>query len=520
MDDQQPCEQGQTAQSGSHELGHDAAMYRVLVENSLGLVCAHDLSGRLLAVNREAARSLGYTTSELPGRNLAELIQARVRRLFSRYLERIKTHGEDRGELRLVSRDGRIVTWTYQNVLHEICGAEPIVIGHAIDITSHLSLEQKWRESSEQYRRLFDDAPVAYHEIDHHGVLVRVNKAECQLLGWRREELLGRQVWDLISQGQRVTSEKQVKRKLRGEQVLVPFLREYTRKDGAVLILLIHENLIRNQSGAIIGIRSTLLDVTEQHRAERELRRLNEDLDKRIAERTAELEFSNRKLSDFVHMVSHDLQEPLRSTSAFSSLLMQRYQSWLDEDGREFLQQIVSSTARMSRLVQDLLAFSRATNNDVRPVPVDLDRALDDALQNLREALDRSNARVERTKLPTISGHFTPMMQLFQNLIDNAVKYRSDAPPAISIRATEELGEVVVSVTDNGVGIAESDRDRVFEMFERSRLGQLGPAGSGIGLAICKAIVERHNGRIWIESAPDQGCVIKFALNRFGQDQN
>lgn len=485
--------------------------YKHLVENSLGLICAHDLDGRLLSVNAEAARILEYRTDDLVGRNLRDLIDPQVARLFTHYLHKVSTHGEASGELRMVKRSGAILTWYYRNSLYREPDSPPIVIGHAIDITRHLQTEEKLKESTERYRALFDDAPVAYHEISHEGLIVRVNRAECQLLGWSREELLGRPVWELISSGQKATSEMHVKRKLNGEQPLVPFVREYVRKDGEKLTLLIHENLIVSMSGTILGIRSTLLDVTEQTRAESELRRINSELDLRIAERTTELEKSNRRLSEFVHVVSHDLREPLRSISSFSSLLQQRFSDALGEEGSAFLDHVIASSARMAALIQDLLGYSRATEGEFQMSQVNLNDALGAALENLNEAIQVNGASVQSEPLPTIAANFTQMMQLFQNLIENALKYRSQAPPEIRIQKHNEGQAVVISVADNGIGIPEHERHLVFTPFRRASNASCD--GSGIGLAICHAIVERHNGRIWVENKPDEaGTTFVFSL--------
>ncbi len=500
----------QTALEAFRELEHNGDMYRLLVENSLGLVCAHDLNGELLTVNLQAARALDYTPDELIGRRLYDLVDPAVQPLFARYLRRVRTQREASGELRLVKRSGGVVTWSYRNSLYRCKNAPDIVIGHAIDVTAHLELEHSLKESREQYRRLFEDAPVAYHEIDREGLIVRVNKAECQLLGWNKDEMLGRPVWDFISSGQKETSKSHVKRKLSGDQLLVPFYRDYVRKDGERLTFLIHENLIHRHTGEIAGIRSALLDVTEQNRAEAELRRVNEELDKRIEERTAELERSNQRLSEFVHMISHDLQEPLRSTSSFSTLLCRRYGHQLDEEGRGFLDHIVSTVGRMAKLLQDLLDYSRNTAKEVEVTAVDLNVALDAALANLRGAMEKNGARIEREVLPVVNSQFTQMMQLFQNLIDNALKYRSERPPVISISVQRENDYYAFSVTDNGIGIPEKDRERVFGLFSRSQ--DVGSNGSGVGLAICKAIVERHRGRIWIEPGTREGCTFRFTL--------
>lgn len=477
--------------------------YRHLVENSLGLICAHDLDGKLLSINTEAARLLEYSPHELIGRNIRDLVDEPLRRLFEQYLHRISRRSEASGELRLKKRSGATVTWYYRNSVYREPGSAPLVIGHALDITRHLQMEEKLKESTERYRALFDDAPVAYHEINREGVIVRVNRAECQLLEWPREELLDRPVWELISSGQKALSEATVKRKLRGEQPLAPFVREYVRKDGAKLILLIHENLIQSTAGEILGIRSTLLDVTEQTRAAAELRRMNADLDARIEARTQELERSNERLNNFVHAVSHDLREPLRSISSFSSLLQRRYRDVLDEEGRSMLNQVNRSAERMAALIHDLLSYSRNSEGDFATETVNLDDALGAALQNLNEAIHASGARIESGKLPDAPANFSQMMQLFQNLVENALKYRSDAAPHIRICAEQQGGTVRITVADNGIGIPSEEREGIFTPFKRA--SNAGCDGTGIGLAICQSIIERHNGRIWVGETPSGG---------------
>lgn len=485
--------------------------YRHLVENSLGLICAHDLTGQLLTVNAEAARLLEYEPAQLVGRNIGDLVDPEVKRLFAHYLHRISTRGQANGELRLMKKSGGVVTWYYRNSVYRESGSKPVVIGHALDITRHLQMEEKLMESTERYRALFEDAPVAYHEINRDGVIVRVNRAECELLGWNKEELLGRPVWELISSGQKATSEIQVKRKLSGAQPLAPFIREYIRKTGEKLTLLIHENLITSRSGVIVGIRSTLLDVSEQVRAEAELRQINSELDARIAERTKDLEKSNRRLNEFVHVVSHDLREPLRSVSSFSSLLRQRYLNVLGDEGTEFLNHVIAASARMTALIEDLLSLSRVSEGDFATAQVDLNQALGAALENLSQAIETGHAQVKSERLPMVAANFTQMMQLFQNLIENALKYRSQASPSVQIRARREGAAVIVSVADNGIGIPEGEQQKIFTAFQRASNAQC--EGTGIGLAICQSIVERHGGRIWVEGNPDGlGTTFNFSL--------
>jgi PAS domain S-box-containing protein len=487
------------------------SLYRHLVENSLGLICSHDLNGVLRSINIAAADTLGYTPQELIGRNLQELVLPAQRHLFEPYLERILRYGRARGYLDLLTQHGSTVTWLYRNTLFEEDGVDPVVIGHAQDITWRLHMERSLRESSERFRILFERAPVAYHEINGEGLIIRVNRAECDLLGRSKDELIGTPVWELVSPEQRPQSREQVLRKLSGDQPLAPFFREYVRKDGSRVTVHIHEKAILSTAGAIAGIRSTLLDVTEQRRVESELRRLNAELDRRVEERTAELNASNERLKEFIYTVSHDLQEPLRSISSFTELLRTRYSTKLDADGLEFLGYVTSGASRMSALIKDLLAYSRILHEEDYPFEdVDLNDVLETVKENLAGAIDAGQVVIRCTGLPVVRANPVRMRQVFQNLLSNAMKYRGTSALCIQISSARIEGAWLVTVADNGRGLDPDDCDRVFGLFKRGR-GAEG-TGSGVGLAICRAVIERHGGRIWAEPGSGGGAVFRFTV--------
>jgi light-regulated signal transduction histidine kinase (bacteriophytochrome) len=233
-------------------------------------------------------------------------------------------------------------------------------------------------------------------------------------------------------------------------------------------------------------------------------------LDARIANRTRELQKSNRRLNEFVHMVSHDLREPLRSVSSFSTLLRRRYGAALGEEGADLLDNVIVSASRMAMLIQDLLSYSRAAEGEFATEPVNLNEVVNAALNNLSEGIRRHQAEIETGELPVVEANFTQMMQLFQNLIDNALKYHSAERPRIQIRGERKGRGFAVSVIDNGVGIPAGERERVFAPFRRA--SNAACDGSGIGLAICQAIVERHDGRIWIEESAGPGTTFTFTI--------
>lgn len=224
-----------------------------------------------------------------------------------------------------------------------------------------------------------------------------------------------------------------------------------------------------------------------------------------------ELARSNRDLEQFAYVASHDLQEPLRMVAAYTQLLAERYQGKLDANADKYIHYAVDGALRMQTLVQDLLAFSRVGRNGRIPVPVDMNGVVQLVLSNLRTVIRETNAQVDLRQLPEVVVDATQMVQLFQNLIGNALKFRGCGAPRISITAERNEGEWTLAVTDNGIGIAPEHAETVFVIFKRLHTQAEYP-GSGIGLAICKKIVEQHGGRIWVESQPGQGSAFKFTL--------
>lgn len=484
--------------------------YRHLVENSLGLICCHDFEGILLMVNGAAAQALGYTAEELVGRRLVDFMPTDLRPRFAKYLHRVMSFGEAHGYLTLLTKSGETVTWVYRNTVY---GSSAVVIGHAQDITWRLNMETRLKESNEQFRMLFEDAPVAYHEIDCHGIVVRVNNAECELLGRGKQEILGRPVWDLMVPEQREESRHDIEMKLQGKRDDSQSFREYTRSDGRQLYLSIHDKAIRSATGDITGLRSTLLDMTEQHRIEAELRNVNTELDHRVSERTAELNLSNERLNQFLYTVSHDLQEPLRAITGFASILRKRYQTVLNAEGVEFLDYMISGASRMSSLLSDLLSYSRVLHDESPTLhPVTLEDVLRIAEENLWNAIQETSTVISHDPLPVVHATHNRLVQVFQNLLSNAMKYRSDQEPRIHVSAERRGREWLISVTDNGIGVSEADRDRIFHLFRRTADARARVRGSGVGLAICKTIVQQHGGVLWVEPAPGRGSKFCFTL--------
>jgi len=261
-----------------------------------------------------------------------------------------------------------------------------------------------------------------------------------------------------------------------------------------------------------------ITDLTEQKKAEKILRNHKENLEEIVEKRTEELnqmsdelKRSNEDLNRFASAAAHDLQEPLRGIEGFIKLLEKRYKGKLDEKADEYIDYVVDDVMRMQMLIKDLLQYSRVSAKGKVFSPANCSVVLEQALSNIRIALEESGAAVTYDLLPTVMGDEGQLISLFQNLIGNAIKFRSLEPLKIHVSAKREDNEWIFSVRDTGIGIDPKQAERIFVIFQRLHTRQDYP-GTGIGLAICKRIVERHGGRIWVESQPGSGATFYFTI--------
>jgi PAS domain S-box-containing protein len=259
------------------------------------------------------------------------------------------------------------------------------------------------------------------------------------------------------------------------------------------------------QLGVSVG--NQIGQLMARRQAEAGLREAHEELSRRAQD----LVRSNAELQQFAYVASHDLQEPLRMISSYTQLLMRRYGKLFDADAKEFMDFIVDGAARMKQLIEDLLAYSRVGTRGRGLAPTGAQGALDQALANLRASIEATGATVTYDALPTVHADESQLVQLFQNLVGNALKFKGAEAPRIHVAARDEGAEVVLSVRDNGIGIDPQYFERIFVIFQRLH-SKAEYDGTGIGLAICKKIVDRHGGRIWVESQPGRGSTFYCTL--------
>lgn len=325
-----------------------------------------------------------------------------------------------------------------------------------------------------------------------------VNTAMAAMYGYTSEEFLQLSPMDIVVPEERGWVEENSRRRAAGEPGH-PYQVTSLRKDGTTFHGLVWSNRIyyRGKPSTV----GSMLDISERIEAEQDMRRMVDAL-----------AASNMELERFAYVASHDLQEPLRSITSFSQLLERRAADSLDDEAKEYLHYIISGGKRMYALVNDLLAFSRVSRKGTPFALVESRDLVDLSLQNLRESIHESGAEIIQGDLPAVVGDAMQLTQLFQNLIGNAIKFRRPGiSPRIAVQARRQGEDYLFSITDDGIGIPMEYQEQIFTLFRRLHKGDAYP-GTGVGLAICKRVIERHDGRIWVESSPGHGSTFFFTL--------
>ncbi|OGW56172.1 MAG: hypothetical protein A2Y81_01635 [Nitrospirae bacterium RBG_13_43_8] len=475
---------------------------------------------QIVYMSPSSEKITGYSPQEFMNNPdlLTNIIPPEDRPLFLSHIENIQDASHEEMEFRIISKSGQ-VKW-----LAHIC--PPLYMHHKFlgrrinnrDITDRKMAEEKLHESYEQIEDLYNKAPCGYHSLDRDGRFVRINDTELRWLGYNRDEVVGKMKFSDI-----ITADS-----LRTFEMNFPIFKthgwirdlefEMMRKDGTILPVLLNASAIRDNNGNYVMSRSTVYDITERKRAEEALRKHREHLEELVEQRTAELKNmadeltrSNEDLKEFAYVVSHDLKEPLQVIKGFMRLFEKRYKEKLDEKADQLIRFTIDGAERMQELIKGLLEYSQVGTKGKEFKPTDCSLTLNNAVSNLKVSLDESEGVVTHDTLPTIMADAIQLSSLFQNLIGNAIKFRGAEAPRIHISAERKRDEWLFSVRDNGIGIDPEFADRIFDVFQRLHSSDEYP-GTGIGLAICKKIVEHHGGRIWVESEPGKGATFYFTI--------
>jgi len=506
-------------------LAESEARYRGLLEAAPDAMVVVDLAGHIVLLNVQAEQQFGYRRDELLGQPVKNIIpEGFAERLIADDLrsdaDALAQHIGTGLELVALRKDG--TEFPIELMLSPLASAGEVLITAAIrDITvrrasetlvarmeaARVLADQALRASEARYRLLLEAAPDSMVVVNQRGDIVLLNVQAERQFGYPRDELVGQPMTNIVPDGfaeRLVADALRSEEEARAQEIGTGIELVGRRKDGTEFPIEIMLSPLTSPEGLLVT--AAMRDISVRKAVEQEL------LDK-----VAALRVSNQELEEFAYVASHDLQEPLRMVSSYTQLLGKRYKGRLDADADDFIDFAVDGAARMQRLIADLLSYSRVGTKGRALGPTPSHTALLQALLNLRSAIEESGATVEHGQLPMVMGDPMQLEQLFQNLVGNALKYRSAAPPRISVSAVrgdqraDPEAPWTFAVTDNGIGIDAEYHERIFGMFQRLH-GRDEFAGTGIGLAIARKIAERHGGSISVESQPGAGSTFRFTL--------
>lgn len=496
------------------------ARYRSIVENAQEGLFDASPSGAIVWANPATARLLGYASPvELvrAGRTIFEGFVGRdARTKLLRSLD--ERDGVSGFETQMLRRDGQVVWLSISaRMLRAVRGERAAIQGSMQDITDRKSAQEGLSKSEERFRSCIETMPdplcICSAMRDPEGQIIDfgieyLNAAASEYFGTANGESKGKSVFALFQDpGARELFADYRSVIETGRPLALDSLPFESLRDGTREVRKFDIRAVKLQDGFALVWR----DVTDRDRTIQALEEVRAELERRAAK----LELSNGELEQFAYVASHDLQEPLRTVASYVELLSRRYAGQLDADADDFIGFAVDGVTRMQALINDLLTFSRVSRQGQAFGPTDCQVALLQALSDLNASIKESGARVTHDSLPVILADGYQLVQLFDNLIGNAIKFRGEAPPRIHVRAEREGDGWQFSVSDNGIGIDARYAERIFVIFQRLHTREE-YSGTGIGLAICKKIVERHGGRIWVKSDPGAGSTFNFTVAPFG----
>lgn len=478
---------------------------------------------RHLLDNDFAAILLDVKMPEMDGFETAELIRSRPK---SKHTPILFLTGFKNEEHLFRGYDLGAVDYLFKPIVPEVLRSKVAVFVELSRRADQLQEQAKLlasqaatlQRAEQRFRRLVEAAPDAIVICRETGEMVLVNSRTESMLGYSREELLGQHIRLLVPEWIFEPSWP-VDEDAIAEPVPFVTAREVNavRRDGRAIPVEIRASPLEIDESLLIT--SVIRDISERKRAEAKVRllnshleELNAHLEERVVKRTEELQRSNEELAQFAYVASHDLQEPLRTVSVYTQLLARRYGSVLDGDATLFMEYVTDGALRMECLIRDLLDFSQIDRQSVEHFKaVSAEHSLLEAMANLQTAIGESSATITQDPLPLVKGDAIQITRLFQNLLVNSIKYRNpQLAPVVHVSSQRDGPEWHFTVKDNGIGIEPQYAEKVFGIFKRLH-GRENP-GTGIGLAICKKIVTRHGGRIWVSSQLGEGATFHFTL--------
>jgi PAS domain S-box-containing protein len=500
------------------------------------IVAVTDVQGTITYVNDKFCAISQYSKDDLIGQNHRILNSGHHPKEFFQQMYHMIANGKVwHGEIRNRAKDGSIY-WVDTTIVPFV-GAEGKPRQY-VAIRADITERKRAEEVRERLAAVVESSEDAIISKSLDGTIIAWNRGAEKLFGYLSSEALGRSILFLLLP-ERANEETAILEQIALGQGVEHFETTRVRKDGTHIDISATISPILDKGGVIVGASQIARDITERKRADQEIQRLNSEMERRnkeleakaaelqrardelevrVNERTDELASANRvlersniELQQFAYVASHDLQSPLRSISGFVQLIKSEYEGKLDKQADDWIRRTLQAIGQMQTIIRDVLAYSRVDSRSRPFAPTAFLDVFNDAVALLESSIRDAGGQVVCGELPVVMGDRSQLVQLMQNLIGNGLKYHRGKSPAVHVSAKRSGNEWVFSVRDNGIGIDSKYHERIFEIFKRLH-NQTDYPGTGIGLAVCRRVVTRHGGRIWLESEPGRGSVFHFTL--------
>lgn len=498
-------------------LGEADKRYRRMVDTDIKGILMIDEEGKTSYANHKMARMLGYTVKEMLGRPLTDFVNEEDVPTAEEKIDRSRRGIKEQYDFRFQRRDGTVL-WAIVSATPHFNGDGSYAGGVSMltDITERKHVEEALRESEQRFKDVaFSSADLVW-EVDREGRFTYCSDSVRDVLGYTLEEIEGQRLFEFMTPDECERLKKIYAWVARNRLPIKDLENNYIKKDGKVVVMLTNGVPIVDGRGKLLGYRGVLKDITEHKQIDEERTRINEELESRVEERTAQLEDANKELESFSYSVSHDLRTPLRAIASFSRIIIEENSADLDVEARHRLDLVVQNAVRMEELIKGILEFSRTGWQEMRMSRIDMEELTDDVFIELTTGATGRFVDFKLDRLPAARGDRLLIHQVLTNLISNAIKFTGkEEKPRIEIGGKAEAEENVYWVKDNGVGFDTRYADKLFKVFSRLHSSD-DFEGTGIGLANVQRILRRHGGRSWAESELGQGATFYFTLPSAG----
>lgn len=494
--------------------------YRRLVEGIGEVILTLDMDLRVTYASPSVERQAGFKVDEVVGRSVGEFMTPesleRVKLLFAEQLggqreSDVHPPVAVMVEMELMRKDGSVYPAEVSaGFLRDRNSVPRGVLIVSRDVTEQKEDRARIRDSEEKYRTLFESSLDGIVSVDMDGIITGANRAYLDMLGYSLDEVKGLTYQQLTPEKWHAMEQDLIDSQVNVRGFSDFYEKEYVRRDGSVFPISIRTWLIEDERGEPVGMWAIVRDVTEHKRIEEERRTLNQEMERRVIERTAQLQAANQEMEAFSYSVSHDLRAPLRAIEGFSRMLMEEHSDRLDEEGLRLLSIIRQNSDYMGELIEHLLMLSRVDRRELAEVEVDMNALARQVAEEHQQSLDGRILDFALEDLPPAKGDPLLWHQVWENLLSNAVKFtRYEDRAQVQVGCLKGDGENIYFVKDNGAGFDMKHADRLFGVFRRLHSPEE-YEGVGVGLALVQRIVRRHGGRVWAQGKPGEGATFYF----------